>query len=70
MREIWLRKSARQGAASEGAEWEVVAMVRVVVFRVRERSARRRVGAMVAACLGWDGGLGLCCWCFALLKWP
>jgi hypothetical protein len=45
---MWLRKSARQGAAENGAEWEVVAMVRVV-FRVRERSARRRVGAMVAA---------------------
>jgi hypothetical protein len=51
MREMWLRKSARQGAASEGAEWEVVAMVRVV-FRVRERSARRSLAAMVAGC--WD----------------
>jgi hypothetical protein len=58
MREMWLRKSARQGAASEGAEWEVVAMVRVVL-RVRERSARRRVGAMVAG--DWDVRVGWAC---------
>jgi hypothetical protein len=58
MRERWLRKSARQGAASEGAEWEVVAMVRVVV-RVRERCARRSLGAMIAGY--WDGMVGWDC---------
>jgi uncharacterized membrane protein len=64
MREMWLRKSARQGAASEGAEWEVVAMVRAVVVRVRERSARRRVGAMVAACWDWVVVQGCICYYF------
>lgn len=47
MREMWLRKSARQGAAWEGAECEVVDMVRVVVCIVRERCARRSLAAMV-----------------------
>ena len=46
--EMWFRKSARQGAAWEGAEWEVLAIVREVwVWMVRERCARRRLGAMV-----------------------
>lgn len=42
-----MRKSARQGAAWEGAEWEVVAMVREVCCMVRERCARRSLAAMV-----------------------
>lgn len=48
MRERWLRKSARQGAGFKGVECEVLAMVRVVGPRVRERCARRSLGAMVA----------------------
>jgi hypothetical protein len=47
MRDKWLRKSARQGAAWEGAECEVVAIVREVCM-VRERCARRSLAAMVA----------------------
>ena len=53
-----MRKSARQGAAWEGAEWEVVDIVREV-WMVRERCARRSLAAMVAV----DLSKGLC-WTF------
>lgn len=51
MREMWLRKSVRQGAGSEGAEWEVVAILREVCS-VRDRCARRRLAAMVVVAVG------------------
>lgn len=69
MREMWLRKSARQGAAWEGAEWEVLAMVREVCCMVRERCARRSLTAMVVVVGDLSEGVCWNCMYVVLQKW-